>query len=213
MENFRQKVKKRIGVNLALAAVSLIVAAVVCVKAFGAEQGFLPVYIAGVEFGLFITFFAYLIFGAARDARALGDEEKLRALHIAESDERTRFIEEKMGKTALNALIVALILAVLLASCFDLTVALTLVGVLLFAAMLRGGLWVYYSCKLSGDAALNRARVWSFGLLLAGLLIIVGETVAGRLADLHPAVEWTLIAVGILLEALGIAMMVRSREK
>ena len=214
MERFREKLKRRIWVHAGLAAAALAIAVYGVVRvARGELKGFLPAYLQGMLVGMFTAFFGGLVLQIARYVRALRSEERLRAVYIDENDERTRLIDEKTGGMGNNLLIAALVLGVMLSSYLNLTVAATLAGVLLFTAMLRGGLWIYYTCKLSGDETQNRSHKRSFALLLGGLALVLGETVAGRLAKIPDAVAWAVLIAGAALEIVGIACMIRAKKQ
>lgn len=212
MERYGEKIKKRIWLHALLAVAALAIAAVGVVRVVrGDLEGFLPAYIQGMLVGMFAAFFGGLVLQIVRYIRALHSADKLRALYIDENDERTRLIDEKTGGMGMNLLIAALVLGVLLSSYLNLTVAATLAGVLLFAAMLRFGLWLYYTCKLSGDEQQNRYRKRYFAFLLGGLVLILAETIAGRITDIPDPLAWTVLLAGIALEVVGIVLMIRDK--
>jgi hypothetical protein len=83
-----------------------------------------------------------------RNTRALGDEQKLKALYIKENDERSREIWNLAGANAYWFNVVGLLLAAIAAGYFSMTAFVSILGCLVFMCLVRLGLKVYYGKKL-----------------------------------------------------------------
>ena len=79
--------------------------------------------------------------------RTLADQTLLREEQIRQEDERARFIEDRSGARAMNALLVLLAAAVFVLAYVDMAAFRTAYGTLLAAAALRFGLKAYYKHK------------------------------------------------------------------
>lgn len=104
-------------------------------------------FIAGVQVGLFLTALLISIRELVKCRKALRSDDALDALYREETDERTRFIKDKMGGIGLDALIYILMVATVAAGFFDVTVFFTLLGVLACSAFLKAGLRAYFGTK------------------------------------------------------------------
>lgn len=78
---------------------------------------------------------------------ALGNEDKLKAMYVDETDERKLMIKRELGKMTLNVNYGVLIIATVVAGFFNETVFSTLMGVLLFFALTMIVGKVYYNRK------------------------------------------------------------------
>ncbi|NLW11382.1 MAG: hypothetical protein GX028_05125 [Clostridiaceae bacterium] len=88
-----------------------------------------------------------MLFFLGKYIAALRNEEKLKKLLIEENDERTAYIESKAGSKAINATIMLLALAMLVANFFDKTVFFTLMAATLATAMTKIVICCYYKRK------------------------------------------------------------------
>lgn len=112
--------------------------------ATGANTGF----IAGFRTGILIAFTGGVLTGILRAARAIGSDDILRRLYIAENDERARLIRDKVGGAGLNVILGTLATASVISGFYSEVVFFTLSSVLLFAALVKGVLKVYYTRAL-----------------------------------------------------------------
>jgi hypothetical protein len=80
-----------------------------------------------------------------RYVNALQDDNKLQELFIAETDERNIMIRTKTGGTAINIIMAVLVCATIIAGIFNIVVFYTLIATLLFIALLKVTLKLYYS--------------------------------------------------------------------
>jgi hypothetical protein len=84
----------------------------------------------------------------AKYSKAMREEEKLKELYIAETDERNMMIRTKTGGVAINIIMGVLVCAILVAGVWSEVVFYTLFATLLFVALLKGTLKLYYKKKL-----------------------------------------------------------------
>lgn len=140
MEAYRKKLSKRITFTIIYGAVVLTIAVVGVFGNFFQTEPFALGYMSGFCMGLL----AVMIFLLVKYRRALQDDERLRKLYVQETDERNSFIEAKTGGMATNAIMFGLALASVVAGFIDQTVFETLLGSTIFAALVKGGLKIYY---------------------------------------------------------------------
>lgn len=103
---------------------------------------------SGVQTGLFFALLLFLGQLTARYARALRSEQALKTLHIRETDERNRFIQDRIGGVGLNLSLCLLAAATVVSGFFNLTVFFTLLGALALVAFTKAGLKLYFTAKL-----------------------------------------------------------------
>ncbi len=103
---------------------------------------------AGIVQGFFIGFILCLVYSAARNFAALNDDEKLKAMYVAENDERNIAIEKETGKTFSRLGGICLAFAAVAASFFNITVSLTLGCAVLFLSAVWVAVRVYYNKKM-----------------------------------------------------------------
>lgn len=141
MDEFKHKLKIRIFVmRLYSAAVALLLALSAGWNVFGSETNALS-FTLGASTGTLILVLLYL----RRYVLAMKSAEKLKQLYIAETDERHQFILAKTGGTAINIVICGLSLAAIAAGFFSDIVFISLLGSVLFTALVKGALKVYYN--------------------------------------------------------------------
>ena len=143
MENYKKRIKHRIALTSIYAAVVLILLATGIIHAFGGIAshaiGYTTGFCVGIEFvALYLT---------CRYGAALRNEDKLKALYIAENDERQKHIRTQMGSTSSIIVLAGLALGSVAAAFFNQTVFFTLLGATLFASMVKVILKFYYSHK------------------------------------------------------------------
>ena len=151
MDVFRKKVKARVaagGALLAIGAVLLVAIALFgerITQAEGPES--MRDFAQGFSFGLICALVFIGVFYIFRCVASLSDEEKLKKLYIAETDERNLLIQQKIGGAGLNVCIIGLLIGASISAYFDLTVFFTLAGACFFAAATKAILKRYYRNK------------------------------------------------------------------
>lgn len=143
MENFRKQAKRTLKIYIAvlITAIALWVVFTVLRIAGGEENS--SSFGTGACGGI-ITLMALNI---ARYSAALKDDEKLKKLYIAETDERARLIYEKTNSASFRTAIIVLGLSAMVASFYSETVFYTLVAVIFVIAFIQAGFSFYYRRK------------------------------------------------------------------
>ena len=152
MDAFRKKVKTRITICGGLV---LIGTALIVINRFLGEHigiGFDPSETMldshAFNLGLICAFIFIVVFRIHKYSTALRNDEKLKKLYIAETDERTLLIMQKSGSIGMNASIVGLILGASISAYFNVTIFFSLLGACLFISVIRGLLKLYYHKNL-----------------------------------------------------------------
>ncbi len=149
MEKFKMDLKKRlyglVGFNL-VAVAFIVLTLIYRTKIAGGSQN-LSDMIRGYQFGIFTGIQVMMLKDIVNYTRALRDEGRLKKLYIAENDERSRLIQDKIGGVGLNLSLAVLGIASIIAGFFNQLVFLTLVAVLIFMALMKGSLKLYYRRK------------------------------------------------------------------
>lgn len=143
MENFRKQAKRTLKIYIAvlITAIALWVFFTVLRIAGGEENS--SNFGTGACGGI-ITLMALNI---ARYSAALKDDEKLKKLYIAETDERARLIYEKTNSASFRTAIIVLGLSAMVASFYSETVFYTLVAVIMVIAFIQAIFSFYYRRK------------------------------------------------------------------
>ncbi|HBZ40775.1 MAG TPA: hypothetical protein DEO50_02605 [Erysipelotrichaceae bacterium] len=94
-------------------------------------------FIRGFQLGIFAAMVSATVVRILIYNAALRDDDKLRKLHIEETDERNQLIALKAGGFASLVELIVSVLATLVAGFFSNTVFFTLLGVVLFIVFLR----------------------------------------------------------------------------
>ena len=141
MENFKQTLRRRtIFTGLYCAVILILIVASVVFKVSDLATTFTLGFGLGIE--------AVMVFLMVKSLGALKDDEKLKALYIAENDERQKFINAKIGGVGLNFSMLVLSLAMLVFNYFNHTIFLTLLAVVLFMVAVKLVLKLYYSKRV-----------------------------------------------------------------
>jgi len=147
MEKFKTALKRRIILSGVLCLVLL---ALLLLNVFRVSPGtdeHVNSFISGYNAGFTSAVLAISLVVALNYLFTLRSEEKLKKLYIAETDERSRFINAKIGGMGMNLLLGGLCLGTIAAGYFNATVFFTLLGTVVFATMLKLGLLLVYSRK------------------------------------------------------------------
>ena len=148
MEQYEKVLQKRqVGIVMYNVALIALLALVLLRPAAGDEgmQGF----VSGFVTGLFTVAQVVLIMSFIRYRAALKNEDKRKALYIEEHDERKLAIRSKMGGTATQIILFGLLAGTIAAGYYNQTVFFTLLGALLFSALVKAVLKAYYTRKLT----------------------------------------------------------------
>lgn len=103
-------------------------------------RGFHTGAFTGIEIGILLVIVKYIV--------SLRKEESLKRLFIEENDERRLAIMQKSGAWGMTACILGLAVATVIAGFFDQTVFFSLLGALIYSAVVKGTLKIYYYRKL-----------------------------------------------------------------
>ena len=147
MENFRRTLKRRI---LLSGALCLVLLALLLLNVFRVSPGadaHVNDFISGYNAGFTSAVLALTFVAALNYLFTLRNEQKLKKLYITETDERSRFINAKIGGMGMNLLLGGLCLGTIAAGYFNATVFFTLLGTVVFATVVKLGLLLVYSKK------------------------------------------------------------------
>lgn len=144
MEQFKRSLKVRIRL---MSVVILICVAIVVVSRFVEIGQIESEFISGFQLGLFIGIEAIFVSKMVKYRRALADEELLKKLYVEETDERRVFIATKTATLSFHVVLSAIGVASIVAGFFDMTVFITLLGVLVFVALTKLVMKVYHRHK------------------------------------------------------------------
>ena len=104
-------------------------------------------FVSGFQFGIIMGLFGVLFFHIVRNLRALSNPDRLKKLHISETDERKQFIRQNSAATGMNFIIYCLALGAAISGNFNITVFFTLMAACFFVIGVRGILSLYYKYK------------------------------------------------------------------
>lgn len=145
MENFKKTLQMRMRL---LAVYNFFLLMLIVIGVFHPTAGttqHVTDFMSGANVGLYAAIQAGLIAAVTKYGAALKDEGKRKALYIEENDERRKYIFTQMGGMAINICLGGLMLATVTAGFYNQTVYFTLLGVLGFCALVKGGLKLYYN--------------------------------------------------------------------
>ena len=93
---------------------------------------------------LFVSIIGVLIYFITKNVRALRDPDRLNKLHIAETDERNIFIQQKTGSIGINIVIFGLAIGTIVTGSYNPQAFFAFLISLLFVIAVRVFLTVYY---------------------------------------------------------------------
>ena len=156
MEQYKEKLKIQ---NKFLSAGCLVLAGFL-ILAVGSELGWFAVlkpaagdghwqsawrgFVTGASCGIF----ALLLFAIIRNRWALKDDSKLKKLYVKTHDERAIQIRTLARNTAMQILLLAGLIAVVIAGYFSITVSLTILACIFFSSITSLLLVGYYNKKI-----------------------------------------------------------------
>ena len=128
MEDFKKKLRTRIALLLLLNCLMLLAGIVFRSLVPANENALNGNFVSGVFVGIQTVCIALIVITGFK----LRSEAELKKAYIDETDERKKAVRLSAARTSQIIILSVLALAFLIASCFDKTVALTLLGVHLF---------------------------------------------------------------------------------
>lgn len=147
MTGYREKVQKRAWLAIVFCALWALAVGLLTYHVFAGDNDpgdAFGGFIAGVQTGIFLMLLVFFLAYAWRAFRALRSNEALKARYIAEQDERSAFIRDKIGGIGLNAIIVLLGMAVIISGFFNRTAFATLLVTLAVVVFIKAGLKAYF---------------------------------------------------------------------
>ncbi len=149
MEKFKNVLNKRIVVmnTFNLLAVSFIALSNIYRATIYTKNVDIADMIHGFQVGIFIGLEFMMVMFVFRYRKALRSETELKKLYIEEMDERRKLIKDKIGGTGLNICLGGIATATIISGFFNEIVFLSLMGALIFMALVKGILKVYYRNK------------------------------------------------------------------
>lgn len=145
MEDFKKVLKKRIAFASVYNFIVLILLLFGIFHMVVDSDSSAGNYISGFNMGICVGIQIVMAYYLGQYIRALKDETELKKLYIAEYDERTKFIEQKIGGKAVNFIIIGLGLATVISGYFSITVFFTLLATFIFSILVKLILKIYYS--------------------------------------------------------------------
>lgn len=148
MTAFRIRVKKRL--RLMLVANGMIIGAIGIALHYSNAQvavlgpSWMLGFVKGLQIGAFLGLQTLLLWQILKTSTTLRSEEALKAQYVYEHDERRALIYAKMGGHPINWTLGGLATAAIIAAFFDATIFFTLLGALLFTALIKGAHKIYY---------------------------------------------------------------------
>lgn len=146
MDKFRKKI--RIRTILMLTIFICIAFVYFFLYHFKGNKPVIPDFIRGFHTGTFAAIEAVILAISVRYIVSMRKEESLKKLYIGENDERRLAIMQKAGACGMAACVLGLAVATVIAGFFNQTVFFSLLGALLYTALVRGFLKIYYYRKL-----------------------------------------------------------------
>lgn len=148
-ETFKNTLKKRITFLNSFNCIALFF--ILFAGYFGNLSSGGPKELAGTirsfQVGLFIGFELIFVFYIGKYRKAIKSEALLNRLYIEENDERNKLIQDKIGRTGFNFVMAGVGTATIVSGFINQTVFFTLLAVLLFVALVKGSLKIYYRKK------------------------------------------------------------------
>jgi len=130
MEKFRTKVKQRMVVSSGIALVTLVLGAYSIYSIVFTDHSTASHsagFMAGFQFGLIVSIFAFSLLDLVKLSRAIKDDTKLKVLYNKEHDERMKTIRSKAGMPLISLTSLLMIIAAIIAGYFNDVIFYTLV--------------------------------------------------------------------------------------
>jgi len=143
MENYRNKLKKKIILSIALWVVTIgIFIAVNLFVKHGSD------YTSSLNIGFISGLTSVMVFNIIKIRKALKDEKLLKQMYVQENDERNLYVMMTASKMALTATIIISAMAGVIASYFNKTVCITLYTVTTAIAIIYLCITAYANKKI-----------------------------------------------------------------
>lgn len=149
MEKFKVSLKKRLALMMMLngAAVIFMVLTGIYGNMIASTNADTADMIHGFQAGIFAGMQFLMIKFITKYRKALNNEDELRKIYIEEKDERTKLIKDKIGGVGFNFSLGIIATASVISGFFNQIVFITLSATLIFMALIKGFLKVYYKNK------------------------------------------------------------------
>ena len=146
MKDFKENLKKRL-VLASIVFFGLLVIFFIQIhqQNFGVNHD--NEFVVGYQVGGILGLAVLALYNIVRYSYAIRSEAFLKKLHIAETDERNRFIFEKSGSLGMNIVMFSLVGVGIIAGYYSELVSLTLIGATIGVGLIRLTLKVYYKGK------------------------------------------------------------------
>ena len=144
MEKFKMSLKKRLALMMMFNGVAVIF---VLLTGIYGNMMVSSDMIHGFQVGVFVGMQIIMIKFITKYKRALSNENELRKIYIEENDERTKHIKDKIGGVGFKFSLGMIATATIIAGFFNEIVFITLCATLMFMALEKGFLKVYYRNK------------------------------------------------------------------
>ncbi|MBE6855939.1 MAG: hypothetical protein E7500_00730 [Ruminococcus sp.] len=143
MKEFKEKIQHKIKLY-SLFMVCMVLIFISGITMFQTEFDFAK----GMMTGFFISIMVGLMYYISRLNDALKNEEKLKEMYIAETDERNLAIAKETSSTATPIIMMGLALSALVAGFINTIICITLVGALAFCSVVIVLSTAYYKSRM-----------------------------------------------------------------
>lgn len=147
MENFRRTIKHRIIWLISLNVLALVFIISVGLYSSQGSGGHVSEFIRGFQAGIFMVLQAFLLLLTIRYFLALRNEGKLKALKIAETDERAKLIRDKIGGVGFNFSLAVMAAGAVAAGFLNEMIFFTLMAVTIFMSLVKAALKIHFNTK------------------------------------------------------------------
>lgn len=149
MNNYKHTLKNRLKllIGLNVLAIACICATLWLSQTINNGEEMLNGMVTGFQVGIFFGLQMIMVIQIVRYRKALKNEQLLKAMQIHETDERSKWIQGKIGSTGFQISVGGILFTSILAGFFDQTVFLTLFGVTFFIVSVKFSLKIYYMNK------------------------------------------------------------------
>lgn len=150
MERFKRNLKKRIRVLYIFSVVSIILVLITGIWGYNNSSGndnHIASFLYGASAGAFAGLLAVILKFILKYNSIIKDENKLKLSYIEENDERERLIRDKIGTTSGYIVFSVTLIAAIISTYINITVALSFYIVILFISITYGITKYYYKSK------------------------------------------------------------------
>lgn len=150
MEKFKRSLKKRIKILYIFGVISIILVLITGIWGYNNSSGndnHVASFLYGASAGAFAGLLAVILKFILKYNSIIKDENKLKLSYIEENDERERLIRDKIGTTSGYIVFSGTLIAAIILTYINITVALSLYMVILFISIIYGITKYYYKSK------------------------------------------------------------------